>query len=164
MCLTLVILLHMQYIYDIGFVEMRHAASLVPRGHKNRLVLLVPNTDRDLLGVIFEVVKELDVSVDHVMPDGVDDNDIMQLACLAHWDIAFLIVNSITYPDDVSIQDGAVQLIHNLSRFERPIVACYGWPSSDAFVKDLLAAGATAAFSIPCSSSVIKEAFIPSLD
>jgi hypothetical protein len=104
---------------------MRHAASLVSRGHKNRFVLLVPNTDRDLLGLIFEVVKDLDVSIDRVMPDGDDDNDIMQLACLAHWDIAFLIVNNIRYPEDVRIQDGAIQLIHNLSRFDRPIVACY---------------------------------------
>ena len=142
---------------------MRHAASWVPRGHKNRFVLLVPNTDRDLLGLIFEVVKDLEVSIDHVMPDGDDDDDIMQLACVAHWDIAFLIVNNIRYPEDVRIQDGAIQLIHNLSRFDRPIVACYGWPNDDAFAKDLLAAGVTSAFRIPCSSSVIKEAFIPSL-
>jgi hypothetical protein len=122
-------------------------------------MLLVPNTDRDLLGFIFEVVKELDVSIDRIMPDGVDDDDIMQLACVAHWDIAFLIVNNIRYPDNVLIQDGAIQLIHNLSRFDRPIVACYGWPNDDAFIMDLLAAGVTAAFRIPCSSSVIKEAF-----
>jgi hypothetical protein len=142
---------------------MRNAASSVPQAHKNRLVLLVPNTDRDLLGFIFEIVKDLGASIDHLMPDGVDADDIMQLACVAHWDIAFLIVNNIRYPDDVRVQDGAIQLIHNLSRFERPIVACYGWPSDDAFVKDLLAAGVTAAFRIPCSSSVIQEAFIPSL-
>ncbi len=135
----------------------------LPRGPKNRLALLVPNTDRDILGLVFEVVKDLGVSINHVMPDGVDDDDIVQLACLAHWDVAFLIVNNIRYPHAVRIQDGAIQLIQNLSRFDKPLVACYGWPSCDAFVKDLLEAGATAAFRIPCGSSVIKEAFISSL-
>ncbi len=142
---------------------MRHTASSVPRGHGKRVVLLVPNTDRDLLGFIFDAVKELGWSVDHVMPDGVDDNDILQLACIAHWDLAFLIVNNVTYPDDVSVRDGATQLIHDLSRFEKPIVTCYGWPNDDAFVDDLMAVGATAAFRIPCRTVTIQKAFCAAL-
>ena len=41
----------------------------------------------------------------------------------------------------------------------KPIIACYGWPSSDYFVKDLLAAGAAAAFRIPCGAGTIAGAF-----
>ena len=123
-----------------------------------RIRLLVPNTDRDLLKFLINLVCDLGNSVESVMPNGDSDDDILQLACLTHWDASLLIVNNIAYPKDVSIEIGATELVSKLARFEKPLVATYGWPQNEALAAQLLRAGATSAFRIPCTTPVIQAA------
>ncbi len=109
--------------------------------------------------IINVATDALRLSIRQVMPEGTTDDDIVQFARLNSWDFALLIVNNISYPEEVTIPSGATQLISNLSRLNKPIIACYGWPSSHYFVEDLLAAGAAAAFRIPCGAGTIARAF-----
>lgn len=127
--------------------------------------LLVTNTDRDLLEFIINVATDtLGISIRQVMPGGPTDDDIVQFACLNSWDFAFLIVNNIRYPEEDTIPSGALKLISNLGRFNKPIIASYGWPAADYLINDLLAAGAAAAFRIPCGAGTVAEAFRAALN
>ncbi len=89
-----------------------------------------------------------------ICPLSSDAQEIIRCADANRWDIAVLIVNNIKYSNSlwhkITHTDSYAEFLsYFCQRYQKPVIACYGWPNSDDFGKSLVKAGAAAVFRIP---------------
>jgi CheY-like chemotaxis protein len=117
----------------------------------------------DFIAVLIHDLARIGVSLVVITPSTVRELDLLELAAGAKWDVGFLFLNNILYasPDRSagSIERDSVELVQKMVRlFKRPIIACYGYPDSPTFSARVMAAGATAAFQMPCDPQELQQA------
>ncbi len=130
--------------------------------------VLVSETDEWLAGIIAELahaIARTGISIAAITPPTVRESDLLETAAKQHFDAAVLLVNNIFYaPYDPStrsdrlVQDSLRVVNRFVTMFTKPTIALYGWPSDHAFAQQLVQAGATAAFQIPCPDEDIQQA------
>ncbi len=105
-----------------------------------------------------------------ITPPTILESDLLKTAAKYPFDIAMLVVNNISYSPDESSSDedrivyGASALVATIVRtFARPVIAFYGWPTSNTFQRRLVDSGAVAAFALPCSCDDIQQALTQAL-
>jgi len=102
-----------------------------------------------------------------MVPSGIREEQLLETAAKAKFDIAILVLNNILYaPYDLNTHvstlaaDG-VSLV--ICAFNIPIIALYGWPDDPSHAATLLRAGATAALQRPFKSEEMEQAIRISL-
>lgn len=131
--------------------------------------LLLSETDEWLALMVSELVHEMartGVSVAAITPPTIRESDLLETAAKQHFDAAVLIVNNIFYaPYDSSsridrLAGDSLRIVNQFATvFRKPTIALYGFPSDGGrLATQLVKAGATAAFQMPCPADEMQQA------
>jgi hypothetical protein len=94
-----------------------------------------------------------------ICPNGIGENDLLSAAEEYEWAFAIIVLNNILYSGDRSEGGASLNLVRNMvSRFQRPLIACYGWPDAKEYPQRVLDAGAKFVFRLPFTTGEIREA------
>lgn len=136
--------------------------------------ILVSETDNwlsEMIAALTHDIARTGISVAAVIPPTVYEDDLLETAAKQKFDVAVILLNNVFYrPYDTkmrinSLVPGSLRLVKTMvSAFGIPVIGLYGSPDDDGYAAEVLSAGATAVFRIPCPPEDIQQGLKRCLD